>query len=238
MSRFNIYAFFFISILNGAGLYGASTCLSMSHSNKTFLQDTLHDNQVLYNGKIWRNLYFNVHGDQYLFTRDFLPGCVSVRGKIFTNILLKYDLYNDELLIPVNPGGVLQLNKEMVDSFSFIFQNKTYHFIRMQEDSIKRTNTYLNVLYKGSTELFLKYSKKIEKLADEGKYDKFYQVNQLYFIKNKVVFLISGKSDLMKALTEDKVLLENFIKINKLKVTEKTPESFIPLLRYYDSISK
>ena len=52
--------------------------------------------------------------------------------------MLKYDIFKDELLTPVDPGGILQLNKEMIDSFSLSFQNKTYRFEKIQEDSLYR----------------------------------------------------------------------------------------------------
>jgi hypothetical protein len=207
-------------------------------SEKVSRQDTLKENQVLYNGRIWRNLFYTVQGDQFLFSKEFLEGSLSISGKYFSNIFLKYDIYKDEILIPSDTGGVLQVNKELVDSFSISFQNKIYHFVRMQEDSLKGMKRYFNVLYKDKTALYLEYSKKIEKLAVEGKYDKFYQISHLYFVKGNSFYPISGESDLFKILANDKTLIKNFIKKNKLYVSEKIPDSFIPVIRYYDSISQ
>jgi hypothetical protein len=42
----------------------------------------------------------------------------------------------------------------------------------------------------------------------------------------------------MKVLINDKEMIKNYIKINKLRISEKEPESFIPVIRYYDSIVK
>ena len=58
----------------------------------------------------------------------------TINGKTFTDIYLKYDIFKDEILTPVDVDGILQLNKEMVGSFSVLFQNKTYRFIKMKED--------------------------------------------------------------------------------------------------------
>lgn len=238
MSRFNLLVILFFTFFTRSSLFSILPGFSKPLPVIINKQDTLKENQILFNGRIWRNLYYMVKEDQFLFSKEFLPGSLIINGKSFTNIYLKYDIYKDEILTPVDSGGILQLNKEMVDSFSIIFQNKKYQFTKMQEDSLKGSKGYFNVLYKRKTALYIKYIKKIEKLAVEGQYDKFYQLTRIYFVKDNIVHLITSKSDLIKVLIEDKELIKNFIKKNKLKVSEKVPESFIPVIRYYDSISQ
>lgn len=200
------------------------------------MQDTLKEDQVLYNGKIWRNLYYQVRENQFLFSNEFLSGSLTISSKVFYNIDLKYDIFKDELLTPVENGIILQLNKEMVDSFSLNFQNKTYRFIRMKEESGQ--GGYFNVLYKAKSGLYLKYFKKIDKLAVEGQYDKFYQDTKLFLLKDNTFFQITGKRDLINAIDDGKVPVKAFINKNKLNVSEKIPESFIPILRYFDGLSQ
>lgn len=201
-------------------------------------QDTLQENQILYNGRIWRNLFFHIQGDQFLFSNEFLSGSLSISGKSFPNLLLKYDVFNDEILIPIDSGRILQLNKELVDSFYLVFQNKTYHFRKIQEDNLKRLQSFVNVLYEGKTSLYIKYSKRIDRSSNEGKYDSFYQMNRIIFVNDNVLYTITDKSDLLEVLKNDKVLIRDFMKKNKLKVSKKEPESFVPVLRYYDSVSQ
>ncbi len=201
----------------------------------SYQQDTLKESQILYNGREWKNFYYMVRGDQFLFSNLFLPGSVTIRGNIFLNVSLKYDIYKDEILIPNDPGGILQLNKEMVDSFSIFFQNKTYRFERLAEDKSKG---YLNVIYKGKSALYIKYSKYIKKLAVDGAYDEFYKESQIYFVKDNIVYTIASKNDLINVLIEDKELIKNFIKKNKIKIIRNDPGSFIPVIGYFDSIRK
>ena len=238
MRRLIILILIFFVFFTGSDLFGIARGYYGQLYINTGLQDSIKENQVLYNGRLWRNIYYLVQDDQFLFSKEFLPGSLSVRGQTFTNIPLKYDLFADEILTPVDPGGILQLNKEMVDSFSISFQNKTYQFIKLQEDSLKGSQRYFNVLYKGRTGLYLKFTKKIGKLAVEGKYDKFYQLIRISFVKDNIVYPIRRKSDLLKVLIEDKALIKSFIKKNKLDITEKNPESFIPVIRYYDSLNQ
>jgi hypothetical protein len=238
MSR-NIFLFVFLfSIFHGSGLYGIVPNDSESLSLIIYKQDTLKENQILYNGKLWRNRYYRIREDQFLFSKEFLSGNLSINGQLFRNLNIRYDIYNDEIMIPSNRGAILQLNKEMVDSFTLNFDNKTYKFTQIREDSVRGFNGYVNVLYKGKNALYVKFKKEIELLAVERKFDMFYQIHRIYFVKDSIVYQVTGKGDLLKILNENKVQIRNYIKKNKLQISKKRPESFIPVIDYYDSISQ
>lgn len=206
---------------------------SGSISCNSYTTDTLKENQLLYNGRIWRNLYYNVDGDQFLFSKAFMPGKIVLRGKVFTDMHILVDIYKDEILIPLSSGGVLQINKEMIDSFSINFLNKEYNFTRIQLDSL---NSFVQVIYKEKTALYVKHTKKIDKLAESGQYDKFYQSDQTYFELNGKVYPVAGKRDLINVLTDKKEMISSFMRKNKLKISKTKPESYIPVLKYIDTI--
>jgi hypothetical protein len=187
---------------------------------------------------MWRNQYTMVKGDQFLFSLEYLQGSLTINGNYYKNILLNYDIYNDEILTPKNQGSIVQLNKEMVDSFTLVFVGKTYRFVNADEDSLPGIKGFVKVLYKGKSALYVKYKKEIEALAVDEKYDLFYRTYRIYFLNEGKVHPISSKSDLLKILQEDKIRIKEFMKKNKLSVSKKEPESFIPVIRYYDSISR
>jgi hypothetical protein len=201
------------------------------------LQDTVRDNQVLYNGRIWRNLYSIVQEDQFFLSREFIQGSVTIDGETFTGIQLKYDIFKDELLSPVE-GGIIQLNKELIDSFSLSYNNVNYAFIKMKDDSLNNSASFYDVLYDGKAALYVRQNKKIDKMAVEGRYDKFYQMNKVYVVRGDKFLPVARKRDLL-ILLEDKIIQVNeFLKKNKLRITEKVPETFIPVLRFYDNLNK
>jgi len=187
---------------------------------------------------MWKNQYSIVKGDQFLFSPQYLQGSLTINGNSYKNILLNYDIYNDEILTPKKDGSIIQLNKEMVDSFTMVLDGKTYRFVNAQEDSLPVIKGYVKVLYRGKCSLYVKYKKKIEELAVDNKYDKFFRTYRIYFLKDGKVQQISSKSDLLKVLQEDKTRIKDFMKKNKLKVSRTEPESFIPVIRYYDSLSR
>jgi len=206
----------------------------VTRSNDIFPQDTLKDNQVLYNGRIWRNLYSRIMGDQFLFTPDLLTGTVATGDRVFSNVQLKYDIYRDELIAETNHGLFLQLNKEMVDSFSLNFLNRNYFFIRT--DSIKDYGGYINLLYKGRSSFIVKYRKKIELLAVEKKYDQFYQINKMYLLRGEKIDPFAGRLEFFRLMGDHKKAVRSYMKKNKIIASKNDPGSFIPLIKFYDTI--
>lgn len=238
MKRYSFLFFCFLLFFSRSAFSAIISYDSYYIKNIENQQDTLKENQVLYNGRLWKNLYYNVKEDQFLYTKDYLKGSLTINGEIFKNISLKYDIYNDEVLTLSNLGVVLQLNKERVDSFTLDYQNRTNRFAKIQEDTLKSYKGYFNVLYKGNCALYVKYKKQIELLAVDRKWDMFYQTHRIYFENNNIIYSVAGKGDLLRILSANKDQLKSYIKKNKLKVSKKRPESLVPILRFYDSLSK
>ncbi|TFG41004.1 MAG: hypothetical protein E4H43_04935 [Bacteroidia bacterium] len=198
-------------------------------------KDTI-DIQVLYNGRAWRNLFYKVKGDQFLFSTEFLPGSVTIDGKQFNDIPLKYDIYNDELLSITDHGIILQLNKEMIDLFTMKYENKIWNFRKLEADSLNSLSGYVNVLYNGGTSLYIKYRKEILLLAVENKFDIFNQVNRIFVEKNGQIFRVDSKGELLKLFEDQKHQVRSFIRNNKISISRKDPESFMPVIEYYDNL--
>ena len=66
----------------------------------------------------------------------------------------------------------------------------------------------------------------------------FFRIDQIYFMKDSIVQPINKRNDLFELMNEDKVQIRDFIKKNKVKISKKIPESYIPVIRFYDSISQ
>jgi len=204
-------------------------------------QDTLKNNQALYSGKVWKNLYRRINGDQFLFTDYFLDGSITVNGRTYKNLKIKYDTFSDEILIPVDLEEIVQLNKEMVDSFSISYENRMYRFEKINVDSLKRKNDfngYLCLLYKGKSALYIKYNKYISPNITEKSDGEFIETHKVFLVKDKSLYPVLSKNDLINALNIDEMVIKNYLRNNKLKISKKNPESFIPILRFYDSLSK
>lgn len=200
-------------------------------------QDTIKDIQVLYNGRIWTNQHSRVKGDQFLFTPLFLKGSVFINRKEFRNVFLRYDIYNDELITLTPHNILLQLNKEMVDSFTLHFDNRDLKFLNMTENPRKELNGYVNVLYSGSNNLLVRYKKLIDLLAVERKYDEFYLVRKIYLEHDSTLNQISGKRKLLDLMKPYKQQVKSYIRKNGVTPKRGDPSSYIPAINYYESLT-
>jgi hypothetical protein len=238
MHKFDFFLFFTLSFILRTTCSGTDPVIPPVLSFYPEHQDTTLRKQILYNGRVWRNLYYGVRGNQFLFSSDFLPGSVTMKGKYFDNIKIRYDIYKDEIMAPVSPVTVVQLNREMVDSFSIQFENKWYRFTRQTEDSTNLLKGYVNILYNGKTSLYVKYKKEIDALAENQKFDRFSQTQHIYVIKDEKIYQVTGKKDLLNILADRKQQVRNFIKTSRLKILKSNPSGFVPVLEFYDSLKQ
>ena len=208
-------------------------------ANKPILNspDSIIDTKVLYNGRIWRNLYTNVENDQFLFSNSFLSGSVTINDKTFNNIRIRYDIYNDEIMTITENGLVIQLNKEMVSTFTINFDNSVHKFIKLSPDSLKTIIGYVDVIYDGPTALYIKYGKKIKVHDMAVKYESFYQYRQVCILKEGASYLVKSKREYIGLLKDKREQVAIFTKNHKLYGLKNDPEIFVPVLKFYDSLT-
>jgi hypothetical protein len=194
------------------------------------------DKQLLLNGRIWRNQYSKAIGDPYFLSDTYLKGSVTFNGQEFSNLDLKYDIKNDELLLQVESHPTIYINKEMVDSFTLVSGNKTYNIINTGNDTSGVLRGYINVLYDGPSSLYVKYIKKLQPLAVDGRFDLFFQELHVYLRRGTEISAITGKRKFLELLEDKKREVRNYMKSRKLKIMRKDPDTLIPVLKFYDSI--
>lgn len=194
------------------------------------------DDYLITNGRIWRNQYLGIKGNPYFLSGEFLYGDITFNGKKFTDRVLRYDIYNDEVVMWVNNSVTIFLNKEMVDEFDIYYQGEKHHIVNMGEGSDSLLSGYVNVYYDGPTPLYVKYRKEIEILAVDNKYDLFVQVHRIYLKKDDLTVQIKSLRKLYETLIDKKAELKDFVRKSHQRIIRKEPGSFIPLLEYYDKI--
>jgi hypothetical protein len=235
MNRLGLLLVFSFALFSETSLSGRTTLSSEPCLATSFRQDTT-DIQMLINGKVWRNLYSRIRGDQFLFSNAFLPGTITANSRTWNNRDIRYDIYTDELDIIAEKGMIVQINKELVSAFTINYDNKIYRFIKLDKDSLNNIEGYVNVLYRGTVSLFIKYTKKILPLAVDHKYDAFDQIERIFMMKDGKMHQIRNKHNIIQLFGNYKKQIKNYVRSNKLRVSKKIPESFIPLAEFCDKL--
>lgn len=198
--------------------------------------DTILVNQNLYNGRIWRDLYVSIQEDQFLFSNEFLPGQVTMNGKTFNTPKLRYDIMNDEIMTVTDKGHILQLNKEMVENFTLTYRFRIYNFTKSAPDTLNKESGYFNVLYKGRSSLYVRYYKEISKRGPGKNYEDFVQSDRVYIIQDGIFHQIRNNRDFKKMLSDKKYEIKVYLKENRVLISGKSPETYVPVLEYYDTL--
>lgn len=211
---------------------------SLSGKTDTLLTRNSSDRDALLNGRIWWNRNSKVTGDPHFISDSFLKGSVTFNGRNFSDLDLKYDIYSDELVYRPASHPVIFLNKEMVDSFEINSGFRSYYFYNAGIDPRRGPAGYVNLLYDGPTSLLVKYAKKIQPLADQGIHDLFHQELRIYLRKDTVITPVTGRKQLLGVLEDRKKELREYMKRHRLRIAIKEPDSLIPVLEYYDSLTR
>ncbi|HEX2395275.1 MAG TPA: hypothetical protein VHI78_08015 [Bacteroidales bacterium] len=208
---------------------------SIIKAQPEFRVDSNEDYQTLINGRIWRKKQPGISGDPFLFSNRYLDGSVSIGKTTFTSLKLRYDIFTDEIMIP-HDSIVLQLNKERVDSFSVLWENRKIRFLRIPHTSLYPFSGYVRNVYTGKSSLYIKYQKKIDHPGIVNVPDNFYQIQEIYFLKDGIAYKVNNRKELLRILKNDRAEISAFLKENKVHMRRNDPEGFIPVLRFYDQI--
>ncbi len=194
--------------------------------------------QILYNGRVWRNLYQHIDGTQFLLSPDFLNGSVTMNGTTFNSreLMLKLDLINDELLLLTDKGSTLQLNKQMVDRFTLSHNKQQLLFRNLEADSLSDLKGYVHVIHDGKTALYVKYKKEIRLRDGPGDRDTFIQTQRIYLVKDGIAHQVRNRKNIVRLLKDRKAEVKDFIRTSHVRFSGSNPGSVAPLLKYYDKL--
>lgn len=207
-----------------------------SGSQPPGMQDTVYIRQLLYNGRVWENRYQKILSHEFFMTRSPVSGSVTINGSTFRGLLLRYDLYNDELLILDSPDTYLQLNKEAVSGFALEIDGIQYLFENFDIKKPGSLKGYGQVIWHGDSWIVRKHIKEIKNRAVENIYDSFIEKQTAWVVTKEGSWQLSGSPDLYRALSDRAAEVKHYVRDSNIRFRVKEPESVVPILKFYDSL--
>lgn len=190
--------------------------------------------QILVNGRHWKSLLYNVNGNEFLFTNDWMNAEIIMNAHHFTGVTLKLDILNDELLFPSEyTNTIVVLNKEQVDAFILTFQGTSFPFVKLTTGN-GPVEGYVQVLYDGKVKLYQKWKKRIQ-VNQDRLIQEFRTEATVYLRKGAEYHKIKRKGDLLKAFEEHQKELKKWIRDERLQMNLSNVVTLIPLLEKIDS---
>lgn len=189
--------------------------------------------------------YADVEGSPYLYT-EWKSGTITDNtGKVYPNVLLKYDAYKDVLEIN-QEGTVMQLNTDRYPEFAITFADGSSNKVVKQKFSSGLTQipgysskTYFEIVGDGSLTVLKKYDIKfiedvVNNYGTAATVKRFQRGEKYFVVVNEVAteFKLNNKS-FLSACGEKKAEMENILTQRKIKI--KNEADLISVLHYYEN---
>jgi hypothetical protein len=201
------------------------------------IQDEYGFDQVLVNGIFYEDDLLGKIGHPFLLENRFYKGKLIFRGNEYRGIEMKYDIYNQQLLIFVtqnNSNVWIILPNEFISSFSF--DEKT--FVKF---TFKREPKFYQVVCDSEKLKCLYYWLKYRYDSDHKR--KFYSygftesARKSYLLLNDILLEYKNNSSFIRLFPQEiKYQIEGYIKSNRIKVNKCDDSIVRKLIIYCNSL--
>ncbi len=177
------------------------------------------ENTGLYNAIVYKQKYRTINEKtKFLSSPNFLKGSVIYDGQFFSNLEMKYDVFEDELLIKQKDrlGGVtLQLFKDKIAEFTI----DDRRFVKIDEAPLETGISGFCEIFLKNEHLVLLAKHRKNRLKRKGKRAMYYefidQKEQYLLIYNDSYYKIKGKKDLTALFPEMKNEINSFYSVSR-----------------------
>lgn len=179
------------------------------------------ENTGLYNGIRYKELYRVWNGKHKFYkSSEFTKGKIVYQNQAYSDIELKYDLFDDQLLINLETktgNSIFLLIKEFVDSFTI----NNIKFVNLFDHKVNNSSNSIQGFYEiafssPNLSLYKKHSKFIIKHYNKKVVlSEFKTKETFYFYFNGDYYLINSKGDATKAFPIYKKEINTFYSKNK-----------------------
>ena len=195
------------------------------------------DNTGLYNGTEFTDLFVNTNGTyRYLDGFDYTKGFVLYNGEYYVDVLLKYDVFKDNLLTR-SDDKLGAFNVKLIPEFVSKFSIHNLHFVRLTHND---ANGFFELAFQGNhLDLYIKHKKKKhDKPLKTGVQYSFKPINFYLFKYQENYAKIESIGDLRRAFPTFKTQINDFHRIYKSLYDKERDGFMTKLAEYLDSLPK
>lgn len=194
--------------------------------------------------RTWDSRYQGMKGHPFVKNAWENAQIVSVDGKVYQDVPLKYDVYSNLAVVKNSKGD--SIITEVLNIQEFTFKSSKMTFVKEplldNSDNIKNYGKLYEQLYKGNKVALLKNHRKVLLQADyQGGYSANRRYDELveeydYFLKKTgtIEKIKLNEKNLLKSLSDREKELKEFLKKEKLNL--KTEVGVLRLLQYYETL--
>lgn len=191
----------------------------------------------LYNGLDHSGYFNSIKGTAYYLNDSLLNGSIHYDGLSFSPVLMKYDLYKDEVVIKHFSGLQISLLSEKIKEFNF----RDHHFVRYIYDSIARVGIPTGIydhLYEGKKMLMLvrRVKKLEEKVTDEISRE-FISDDRYYMFRDGKYISFKSKKSFLKLFGSRAREVKKQLRRSGIRYKANREAAILEGAKYYDSLN-
>lgn len=196
----------------------------------------------LLNGRLYQEQRTNIEGHAFLLDNKFHLSNITYKGVYYKNLLIKYDLYNQQVIYYQKIDSLLPrfllLNLDYLEKFEFEYNSTKYTFSSEFSDlnDLISDIKYYELIYDGTFKYIKGRIKEIDELAINNRIDKYVEKSYYYLVIDNKVHIIRNKRDFIKLFNSNKKELKKFIKSNNLNIKVWSYYDIIKLLVFCESL--
>jgi len=192
--------------------------------------------------------YTNIQGSPYLFDEWHIGSVALSNGKLFDNMLLKYNIKDDDVYFK-NADDSPMAFKDEVKSFTLMDDSKNIHIFRNGYASAPgiTDKSYLEVIAAGKVQFLKKDSKSIIDSKEYGSavINRRFMESVKYYLyigfdndseKSKILLVKKDQRTILGALKNKEDELADYIQKNALNLKNET--DIVKLVNYYNTLIK
>lgn len=177
------------------------------------------ENTEISNGIVYKEKFKTINGNhKFYLTSKFTPGNIIYNKQPFFDLEMKYDIYEDEIIIklPTQSYSIIQLIKDKIDEFSI----NNHRFIKVSERYEEYDNEEISGFYEISYQskkitLFKKHKKDRKQRLGNFVYSQFKENSSYFILYNHKYYKINSKNKLIELFPNLKKNIRSFYNSNK-----------------------
>jgi len=190
---------------------------------------------AIYNGVMHHYYPSVIEGTAYFSGDSWAKGTVLYDNIFYEDMLMRYDLVTDQLVILLNETSSISLSlfSPRVKEFSysglkFIYQYKINGMPSFEEG-------FYQELVRGRVSALCRTTKIIaETINGNELLKKFEEKKKYYLVKDNHTFYITKKKDLLSLFKDKKKTVQEYMKIKKLKFRKNTEKTITAVTELYN----
>ena len=217
-------------------ILGISVMKAQNPQMSTMSADAAWYDQLLYSGVEWQPAMPTAAGNEFFLTPEPLHGTVLIDGITFRDVSMKYDIFNDGLIVLWTNGSPIVIDSKKVDEFTIVYNGLPRRFVNLRE-TYPGIRGFAEIMYQGASPVIAKHIKVVSKNPAATNYAEFSEETRYYLVLNGSCFQVKNKSSFLDLMGEYELPVKKYIRQKNLYLSQNSPEGFIIAATYYDSLT-